>query len=84
MGSGDQPPTRPRVLVQAPPPLVYVLGEDTITLPFPLQLDDLDRLLFLATVERAGSGRAAAKLLGRSESWAYERCFELDIRLKDW
>lgn len=38
----------------------------------------------LATLERTGSGRAAAKILGRSSEWAYERCFELDIPRKNW
>ena len=62
----------------------FTLGPNTITVPFPVSLDELDRLLFLAALDRAGSGRAAAKLLGRSLAWAQARCFELDIPHKKW
>jgi hypothetical protein len=84
MSSPDRPPGAPRIFIQAPMPPTYTLADNTITLPFPLSLDVLDRLLFLAALQRTGSGRAAAKLLGRSAQWAYERCFELDIPTKNW
>ena len=66
------------------PPPDFTLGPDTITVPFPVSLEELDRVFFLAALERAGSGRAAAKLLGRSAAWAEARCFELDIPHKKW
>jgi hypothetical protein len=67
-----------------PPPPDFTLGPDTITVPFPVSLDDLDRFFFLAALDRAGSGRAAAKLLSRSAAWAEARCFENDISHKKW
>jgi len=70
--------------VHTPTPPPYVLKEGTITLPFPLHFDDLERLLFLASIERTGSGRAAAKLLGRSVQWASQHCHDLDIPSKQW
>jgi hypothetical protein len=47
-------------------------------------MDTLDRLLFRAALERTGSGRRAAQLLGRSDAWGQERCFELDIPRSRW
>jgi hypothetical protein len=81
----DDPPRRARrITLHTPPAPTYTLGPQTITLPFPLSLEVLDRLLFRAAIERTGSGRAAAKLLGRSDGWAAARCFELDIPFKKW
>jgi hypothetical protein len=83
--TNDKPPRGSRsITIQAPPPPTYTLGEHTITVPFPLSLDVLDRLLFRAALERTGSGRRAAELLGRSATWADQRCFELDVPRKHW
>jgi hypothetical protein len=68
--NGDPPRRVQRITVQPPSAPTYTLGPQTITLPFPLSIEVLDRLLFRAAIERIGSGRAAAKLLGRSEGWA--------------
>ena len=84
MPSDNLPRRAPRITLQAPPPPTYTLGPQTITLPFPVSIEVLDRLLFRAAIERTGSGRAAAKLLGRSDGWAAARCFELDIPFKKW
>jgi hypothetical protein len=67
-----------------PPPPGFTLGPDTITVPFPVSVVELDRLFFLAALDRAGSGRAAARLLCRSAGWAQARCIELDIPHKKW
>jgi hypothetical protein len=84
MTSPSQPREKRRISLQAPPPPTYSLAEHSITVPFPLSMDALDRLLFRAALERTGSGRRAAQLLGRSAAWGEERCFELDIPRSRW
>jgi hypothetical protein len=66
MTNPNQPRGKRLISLQAPPPPTYSLAEHSITVPFPLSMDALDRLLFRAALERTGSGRRAAQFLGRS------------------
>ena len=71
---------RRRGPVQVLPPVAPVVANDSITLPFPVSLDDLARFLVVASLQRAGCLAGAARLLGRSFIWARARLVNLKRR----
>lgn len=75
-----EPARRSRGPVRVLPSVAPVVTDDSITLPFPVSLDDLARFLVVASLQRAGCLAGAARLLGRSFIWARARLVNLKRR----